>query len=162
MIFQAIIFDFDGVIVDSEFVANAALARVLTAQGYAVDEEEALARYSGLRWSDCHRLIERESGRRFDPEALGALVDEAIAAEVGKVMAIEGLEPFLARQSHRKLAIASSSETAWLRSSLERIGLHGYFKDRLFSAANLPRASRTPTSTSRPPPLSGLRLRNAW
>jgi HAD superfamily hydrolase (TIGR01509 family) len=132
------------VIVDSEFVANAALARVLSAQGFPINGEEALVRYSGLRWSDCHRAIEADSGRRFDPDELGALVDEAIAAEVERVPAIEGLEPFLAAQAHRKLAIASSSETAWLRSSLERIGLQAYFGDRLFSAANLARGKPHP------------------
>jgi HAD superfamily hydrolase (TIGR01509 family) len=144
MIFQAIIFDFDGVIVDSEYVANAALARVLTDQGFAVTGEEALDRYSGLRWSDCHRRIEAESGRRFDPDSLGALVDEAISARVGEVLAIEGLAPFLAGQAHRTLAIASSSETAWLESSLDRLGLRAWFGDRLFSAAGFERGKPHP------------------
>jgi HAD superfamily hydrolase (TIGR01509 family) len=142
--FDAIIFDFDGVIVDSEHVANAALADVLTAQGYPVTGEEAVARYSGLRWSDCHRVIEAESGRRFDPDALGALVDEAIAARVADVLAIEGIEAFLASQAHRKLGIASSSETAWLQSSLQRLGLSRYFGDGLFSAAGFARGKPYP------------------
>jgi HAD superfamily hydrolase (TIGR01509 family) len=132
------------VIVDSEFAANAALARVLTEQGFPVSAEEALERYSGLRWADCHRLIEAESGRRFDAEALGARVDEAIETRVADILAIEGLEPFLAAQAHRKLAIASSSETAWLRATLERLGLEGWFADRLFSASTLPRGKPHP------------------
>jgi HAD superfamily hydrolase (TIGR01509 family) len=142
--FDAIIFDFDGVIVDSEYVANAAMADVLTAQGYPVTAEESVARYSGLRWADCHRAIEAESGLSFDREALGDLVDRAIGARVAEVLAIEGIEPFLAAQAHRRLAIASSSETAWLRSSLERLGLAGYFGDRLFSAAGFPRGKPHP------------------
>ena len=80
MIFEAIIFDFDGVIVDSETVANAALADLLTAQGVPTSYEEALSLYCGLNWTDCHRRIEAESGRRFDGEALGALLDAEIAA----------------------------------------------------------------------------------
>jgi HAD superfamily hydrolase (TIGR01509 family) len=135
MIFQAIIFDFDGVVVDSEYVANAALAGVLTGQGFPITGEEALDRYSGLRWADCHRRIEAESGLRFDPDALGALVDLAIAERVAEVLAIEGLAPFLAGQAHRRLAIASSSDTAWLESSLDRLGLRPWFGERLFSAA---------------------------
>src|SRR5688500_12336916 len=80
MKFDAIIFDFDGVIVDSEWLANAVLADVLTGQGYAVTREECLALYSGLRWADCHRKIEEESGLEFDRDTLGDLVDEAAAA----------------------------------------------------------------------------------
>lgn len=144
MSFEAVLFDFDGVIVDSEVVANDALAEVLRAQGHDVTWEEALARYTGLRWSDCHRLIEQESGRRFDPEALGDLVDAAIAARTAEVLAIEGLEPFLVAQAHRKLAIASSSEPAWLHGSLERLGLAGYFGERVFSAAGFARGKPHP------------------
>jgi len=142
--FEAILFDFDGVIVDSESVANAALADVLSAEGHAVTPEEALARYTGLRWADCHRLIVEESGLRLDADALGDRVDAAIAARTFEVMAMEGLEPFLEAQSDRRLAIASSSETAWLRSTLVRLGLDAWFGDRLFSAAALPRGKPHP------------------
>jgi HAD superfamily hydrolase (TIGR01509 family) len=142
--FDAVIFDFDGVIVDSEYAANAALAEVLTAEGYPVSAEESVERYAGLRWSDCHRRIEAESGLAFDCDALGAKVDEAIAARAADMLAIEGIEIFLEAQAHRRLAIASSSETAWLESVLERLGLRAYFGDRLFSAAGFPRGKPNP------------------
>lgn len=131
-------------IVDSEAAANAAMAEVLTAAGHRVDAEQALARYSGLRWSDCHRRIEEESGQSFDRERLGDQVDAAIAARVGEMLAIEGIEPFLASQSHRRLAIASSSERTWLESSLARLGLSRWFGDRLYSAAGFPRGKPHP------------------
>jgi len=142
--FEAVIFDFDGVIVDSEYAANAALAEVLTAQGYPVSAEDSVERYAGLRWSDCHRRIEEESGLRFDGDSLGAKVDEAIAARAADMLAIEGIDAFLAAQVHRRLAIASSSEKAWLESVLERLGLRAYFGDRLFSAAGFPRGKPHP------------------
>jgi HAD superfamily hydrolase (TIGR01509 family) len=139
-----VIFDFDGVIVDSEYAANAALAEVLTKEGYPVSAEESVERYAGLRWSDCHRRIEAESGLRFDSEALGAKVDEAIAARAADMLAIEGIHGFLEAQAHRRLAIASSSETAWLESVLERLGLRHFFGDRLFSAAGFARGKPNP------------------
>jgi HAD superfamily hydrolase (TIGR01509 family) len=142
--FDSVIFDFDGVIVDSEYAANAVLAEVLTAEGYPVSAEESVARYSGLRWTDCHRRIEEESGLRFDSDALGAKVDEAIAACAADMLAIEGIHAFLAAQGHLRLAIASSSEKVWLESVLERLGLHPYFGDRLFSAAGFPRGKPHP------------------
>ena len=131
-------------IVDSEAVANAAMAEILTERGHAVTAEEAVARYSGLRWIDCHRKIEEESGLRFDAEELGQAIDEAVARRTAEMLAIEGIEPFLAAQSHRKLAIASSSETSWLESTLARLGLTAWFENRLFSAAGFPRGKPHP------------------
>jgi HAD superfamily hydrolase (TIGR01509 family) len=144
MIFQAIIFDFDGVIVDSEAIANAALAEVLTAHGHPTGADEALDLYSGLNWSDCHRRIERETGRVFDREALAERVDAAIAARATEMLAIEGLREFVAANAGRRLAIASSSETAWLETTLTRLGLLAPFEGRLFSAAGFARGKPHP------------------
>ncbi|HEX8571963.1 MAG TPA: HAD family phosphatase [Allosphingosinicella sp.] len=142
--FQAIIFDFDGVIVDSEVVANAALAEALTELGHPVTGEQAIERYSGLRWSDCHRAIEADCGLPVDLPELRERVDRMVAARVGDVLAIEGVGPFLESQSRRRLAIASSSDREWLDSSLERLGLARHFGDRVFSAAGLPLGKPNP------------------
>ncbi len=144
MKFEALIFDFDGVIVDSEWLANAMLADVLTEQGFAVTREESLARYSGLRWADCYRKIQEESGLGLDSDTLGDLVDRAVAARAAEMLAVEGVDVFLAGQSDRLLAIASSSETWWLEQTLDRLGLREYFGDRLFSAAGFPRGKPHP------------------
>lgn len=131
-------------IVDSEAVANAALAEVLTAQGHPTRYEQALDLYCGLNWADCHRRIEAQTGRAFDREALGDLVDAAIAARASEVLAIEGLREFVAANTHRPLAIASSSETGWLESTLARLDLLTPFEGRLFSAAGLARGKPNP------------------
>lgn len=131
-------------IVDSEAVANAALAEVLTAQGHRTSYDQALDLYCGLNWADCHRRIEAETGRSFDREALGNLVDAAIAARASEVLAIEGLREFVAANAHRPLAVASSSETAWLEGTLARLDLLAPFAGRLFSAAGLARGKPYP------------------
>jgi HAD superfamily hydrolase (TIGR01509 family) len=120
------------------------LADVLTGQGYAVTREESLARYSGLRWADCYRKIEEDSGRTFDSEALGDLVDQAVTARAAEMLAVEGIEAFLESQPHRALAIASSSETWWLEQTLDRLGLAAWFEARLFSAAGFARGKPHP------------------
>lgn len=144
MRFQAIIFDFDGVIVDSEWLANAVLADVLTEQGFAISREECLVRYCGLRWADCYRKIEEESGIQFGSDTLGDLVDDAVIARAAEMLAVEGIEAFLESQRHRALAIASSSEIWWLEQTLDRLGLGAAFKGRLFSAAGFPRGKPHP------------------
>jgi HAD superfamily hydrolase (TIGR01509 family) len=125
-------------------VANAALAEALTALGHPVTAEQAIERYSGLRWSDCHRAIEADSGLAVDLPSLRQSVDCMVAARVADVLAIEGIEPFLEGRSDRLLAIASSSDREWLDASLERLGLGHHFGDRVFSAAGLPRGKPNP------------------
>lgn len=120
------------------------MAEVLTELGYAISGEEAVARYSGLRWRDCHRRIEADSGHRFDSDSLGARVDAAIAARVEDMPAIAGLETFLGGQGHRRLAIASSSEKVWLDSTLARLGLARHFAGHVYSAARIPRGKPHP------------------
>jgi HAD superfamily hydrolase (TIGR01509 family) len=132
------------VIVDSEAVANAVLADVLCGLGYEVTAEQAIERYSGLRWADCHRRIVEDSGRDFDADALGTMVDEAVAARAAEMLAIEGVGAFLEAQSHRALAIASSSDKLWLDSTLARLGLSAFFGERVFSAAGFERGKPNP------------------
>ena len=144
MRFPAIIFDFDGVIVDSEIVSNGALAEVLGGYGLAMTREQAVARYSGLRWADCHRLIEQDLGRAVEPGSIEALVDELVAARAHEVLAIEGIHDFLAGQTRRRLAIASSSDRLWLDSFLARLGLAHCFGDHVYSAAHLERGKPHP------------------
>lgn len=144
MSFEAIIFDFDGVIVDSEWMSNAVLAEMLTELGYPISREEALARYCGLRWADCYRKIEEDSGLKLGSDTLGDLVDAAVTARAAEMLAVEGVEAFLESQRHRVLAIASSSDTWWLKQTLDRLGLSAWFEDRLFSAARFPRGKPHP------------------
>ncbi|MBA3676104.1 MAG: hypothetical protein H0W74_01705 [Sphingosinicella sp.] len=88
-------------IVDSELAANSAMSEVMSGLGYPLSGEQAVELYSGLRWRDCHRKVEEDSGLRFDAEKLGRQVDQAIAAKAGAMTAIEGVETFLRGQSHR-------------------------------------------------------------
>lgn len=120
------------------------MAEALTALGHPVTAEQAIERYSGLRWSDCHKAIEAESGRAVDLPALRAGVDRLVASRVADMLAIEGIGRFLEGQSDRLLAIASSSDREWLDGSLERLGLSHHFGDRVFSAAGIPRGKPHP------------------
>src|SRR3546814_20769611 len=58
--------------------------------------------------------------------------------------AIDGLEAFLDGQAHRRLAVASSSERAWLDTMLGRLGLAGFFGEHVYSAARIPRSKPHP------------------
>jgi beta-phosphoglucomutase-like phosphatase (HAD superfamily) len=59
----ALIFDFDGVIADSEAIANTVLAEIVTDLGHSTTLDQSLARYSGRRWDDVMALIEAAVGK---------------------------------------------------------------------------------------------------
>lgn len=120
------------------------MAEALTALGHKVSAEQAIELYSGLRWSDCHRAIEAESGLEVDLPALRESVDRLVTSRAAEMLAIEGIGPFLDAQSHRLLAIASSSDRQWLDGSLGRLGLGHHFGDNVFSAAGIPRGKPHP------------------
>ena len=60
---DSVIFDCDGVLVDSEPAANAVLAELITEIGLPTTREQALATYMGRSWASCVEILERELGR---------------------------------------------------------------------------------------------------
>lgn len=142
--FEAIIFDFDGVIVDSEMVANRALAEALTGLGSPTTAEEAIRRYSGRRWSDCLPLVEEQLGRAVPDDFVATLVADAVARLSAELRAIDGVADFVARQAHRRRAIASSSSRDWLATCLARFDLAHHFGEHVYSAEGLERGKPHP------------------
>ena len=76
------IFDFDGVIADSEALANTVLAEVVSGLGRKTSLEDALTRYMGKRWPEVLQRIEEtvlggvaEPVARFIGQKLGAAVE---------------------------------------------------------------------------------------
>lgn len=131
---RAIIFDFDGVIVDSEKLANELLAAELTAVGLPTSYQDSLRLYMGRHWADNAAAIEARLGRPLPPD-LRERISGSFHARIDEVGAVPGVQAFLDRTAHLPRAVASSSPVAWLRGSLERLGLAHHFGDRLFSAA---------------------------
>src|SRR3954465_6420477 len=69
----ALIFDFDGVIADSEAIANTVLAETVTSLGHATTLDQALTRYSGRRWDEAVAEIEAAIGRPLPVDFSGQL-----------------------------------------------------------------------------------------
>lgn len=59
---QLIIFDCDGVLVDSEFVSNKVFSEVLSHYGYFISVEECIRRFTGIDEQSCRKIIMEESG----------------------------------------------------------------------------------------------------
>src|SRR5260370_998680 len=76
--FELIIFDCDGVLVDSEPIINRAHAQVLTACGYSITKEALVERFCGMSDSEMLDIIKHEWGRAL-PGSYAARVGEMTA-----------------------------------------------------------------------------------
>ena len=132
--FDAIIFDFDGVLIESEFEGNQRLAELLTGLGHPTSVAEAIEHYTGLAGKDFVAAVETRIGRSLPPEfhergkshrerALRDGIDEV----AGAVQFVRGLPSDLPK------AVASSSSTMWVRTHLAHLGLEGAFGAHVYS-----------------------------
>lgn len=136
MRFAAILFDFDGVLIESEFSGNRHIADVLTAAGYPTTVDDALANFMGYSGPDFRQRLERWIGG-----ALPAHWDAERQAEDERVMRA-GIDPVagavaFVRGLPRDLprAVVSSSATRWIERHLTHIGLRAAFGDQVYSGA---------------------------
>ena len=134
MRFAALLFDFDGVLIESEYVGNRQIAEWLTAEGYATTPEDSMREFMGLASRDFHLALERYIGGPLPASfhTARAAEDERVMREgigevAGAVAFVRSLPPGLPR------AVVSSSSTAWIRRHLEHLSLADAFGEHLYS-----------------------------
>jgi HAD superfamily hydrolase (TIGR01509 family) len=133
---QAIIFDFDGVLIESESSSNRHLAELLTEFGTPTSPEETLSRFAGLAGADFAAAVERhidgpipDAFRQRRTEEMHRVLADGIEAVEGAVEFVRALPADLPK------AVASSSSVRWIRTHLQHIGLAEAFGDHLYSGA---------------------------
>ena len=137
------IFDCDGVLVDSERLAIKVEVEVLSELGWPLTEAEVIERFVGRSDRDMHAMIEAQLGpslpvgwqARFDPR-----YRQAFAAELTP---IHGVVDALDRITLRS-CVASSATHAHLRFTLELTGLYERFAGRIFSSEDVARGKPAP------------------
>ena len=138
-----LIFDCDGVLVDSEVLANAALADLMTALGRPMTTEEAIGTFTGRRLPDVLALAEALLGRAVPAdlgERAGAAMLERLRRELKAVAGVR--EAIAALPAPR--CVASSSTRERIALSLEVTGLAPLFGDRVFSAEQVAHGKPAP------------------
>lgn len=147
MRYDLVIFDNDGVLVDSEPISNTLLAYYLTELGHPTTYEESVRDYMGSAMHRIHDLVEERSGQRL-PEGF----DETFHARVFAAFQAE-LEPVPgAGEVLKQLAVAgvpycvaSSGSHERIRVGHRKTGLDAWFPDELvFSAEDVGRGKPAP------------------
>jgi HAD superfamily hydrolase (TIGR01509 family) len=126
---EAILFDFDGLMVDSEPHSIASWRAVLREWGVEIDAA-TLDRLLGLRLDQTSRLLVERFSLTASPAKLGkAKTDHQIAHLAGAIRAMPGLQTLLHVIDQRGLhkAIASSGMRRYLEAALLAVGLAGRF-----------------------------------
>ena len=120
--FDLVIFDYDGVIADSELLNNQAMAEVLTGIGLPTSLEQSLALYMGRRWLDCRPDIEAALGRPCPETTLDDWTRLCHSRAATQLTAVTGAADFMASLNQPR-CIASSSPPDWIELGLETIGI---------------------------------------
>jgi HAD superfamily hydrolase (TIGR01509 family) len=138
-----VIFDCDGVLVDTEPSANRVLAELLTAAGLPTTPEESMRTYMGRSWASCMTIAAERLGRPL-PASLRddykAGVRQAWATELRPV---DGIVEALDR-IELPSCVASSGEHERMRFTLGHTGLLARFEGRIYSATEVEHGKTAP------------------
>ena len=141
--FDLIIFDCDGVLVDSEVISCRVHAEVLTRHGYPISTEQVFDRFLGRSSRQAHLEVEAELGRSLPDDYHTQLQDELFASFATTMEAMPHIDAALAAVT-QPVCVASSGSHARMRVSLGRAGLCDTFAPNIFSASQVQHGKPAP------------------
>lgn len=139
---ELVIFDCDGVLVDSELLSARAYGDLLASLGVVLPEDVMRGCF-GLKQADIFARIEAAVELEIGPEDRALLWHRTRALFAAELKPTSGLVPFLDRLRIAR-CVASSSFEERIRFSLETAGLRRYFGDSIFSAYVVKRGKPAP------------------
>ncbi|GLR84169.1 HAD family hydrolase [Bradyrhizobium iriomotense] len=131
-----IIFDCDGVLVDSEVISCRAHADVLSRHGYSITSEQVFERFLGRSTRQANLEIEAELGRKLPETYHADLQDELFGAFERDLEAIRGIHDVLDRVT-QAVCVASSGSHQRMRVSLGSTSLYERLAPNIFSASQV-------------------------
>jgi len=144
---SAIIFDCDGVLVDSEVLALEIEIAVLAEAGLHYDREEFARRFTGMSMPKFYAELEADGlarlGRSIRDVIHGPMQTRYVEAFDTRLIEIKGALAAIAAVTHLK-AVASSSPRDTLEKKLRKVGHWGHFDPHIYSADHVKDAKPAP------------------
>lgn len=128
-----VIFDCDGVLIDSEALASRLLADVLGEAGAAITSEEAHLRFTGCPTDEVLRICREDYGLCHAGQLLEVYRERLFPAFQQKLQAVRGIDQLLTRLD-RPACVASNSDVERLEASLGLLPLRRHFGPHVYSA----------------------------
>ncbi len=129
-------FDYDGVVVDSEVIAAKVDSEHLAEFGFTITPEEVIRRFAGLTSADIVEIVESETGRPLPPDFLRDQREELDRRLAAEVKPVPGILELLDRLEGPR-CVCSNSSTERLRITMERTGTWERFAPYIFSAGEV-------------------------
>ena len=147
MKYAAVLFDCDGVLVDSEGITNAVLRTMLHERGWSMSPQECMQVFLGRLVRDQRELIEHHTGQPMTEEWLAEFRqqrDLALQADLLAVPnALHAVQQIHAQFAAR-IACASGADRGKVVLQLGKVGMLDYFEGRIFSGHEMPRSKPHP------------------
>jgi HAD superfamily hydrolase (TIGR01509 family) len=140
---EVVIFDCDGVLVDSEVIALAVTRRLLGEAGLRLTDEETRERFLGMRQDSVLERIKAELGAPLPKEFADDLSREILATFARELKGVEGVRQAVGGLRAR-VCVASSSAPERLRFALRVTGYEALFAPNIFSAAEVAQGKPSP------------------
>lgn len=142
---KAVVFDCDGVLVDSETINNEVIAQLATLAGLETSFEDSVRLYMGRATDECAAEIQQQVGRPLAFDFAG-LYEQRVLARQKDLEPIEGVKDLLEWLTGRDLplCVASSGTPAEIRHRLTTTGLLTFFGEHLYSASMVSRGKPAP------------------
>jgi HAD superfamily hydrolase (TIGR01509 family) len=141
--FDLVIFDNDGVLVDSEPVANGVLARLLTGYGFPCTAEQSMAEFMGRSIAQVRALVEARLGAPLPADLEARYAGDLYPSFRRSLQPIPGVVEAL-QAIALPVCVASSGTHERIRLTLTCTGLWDRFGGRVFSAQDVERGKPAP------------------
>ena len=144
---SAVIFDCDGVLVDSEVLALEVELAILAEQGLTFEREDYVTRFMGLSHDAFHDVMDVEARQRLGRPLSDTIRDELATrlrqTMIARLTEVSGATAAVAGTTLLK-AVASSSTKEGLERKLRQVGLWSYFEPHVYSADHVAKAKPSP------------------
>lgn len=143
---KLVIFDNDGVLVDSERLSNVVFAEWITENGLPTSFEESVEYYMGKRTTDCAAEIERRLGRRLPADFIEVYESRCNDLLSRELTVVEGVEELLdsLEANATPYCIASSGTPDEIALRLTTTGLAARFDTNIYSGTQVPHGKPAP------------------